>query len=446
LQRTTRVLILLALLSAGLAWLAANVASGLQSGRESDLHRRWVVSQYALRGVNPYPLALAALHQTHGPLDGGRAKPRVYAVPRLAADDPTVPASAGPLLAAYGTPEAVYPPSADLLLSLSLALVPEDRVHLAGILANLALLIACTALLRRLPAGATSDSPLTLAVTAALVLAWSPTQAAVYAGQFSILVMVSLLLAFRYLDRHEYLAGGWLALALLKPSMALPFLILPLVRGRWRVLVVAAGLHLAATAVQAVRFGVTPWDLLRQWTGVAAYFMQGQFTFQEVVGALRLADTPAGLAVVAGFVLLALAWCWKNRAADDASLIDLLCFVSVLWTYHGTYDFVLLLVPLARRLVPALSTGTLRPKWWLAAGPSLALYALVSVAASPSVYGDEVHAAARLARHGARLLLSSGFVALAAVVWRSARAEKPADEPSWLPEPKGEPGEMRIPA
>lgn len=445
-RRTAGVLTLIATLAAGLAWLAVNVSSGLQSGRESDLHRRWVVSQYVRRGINPYPLALTALRQTHGPLGDGRAKPRVYAVPRLAADDPSVPAPVGPLLAAYGTPEPVYPPSADLLLSLSLAMVPEERVHLAGMLVNLALLVACTTLLCRLPSGAATYSPLAVAVTAALVLAWSPTQEAVYAGQFSILVTVSLLLAFRCLDRHEYLAGGWLALALIKPSMSLPFLILPLLRGRWRALGTAAGLHLAATAVQAVRFGTAPHDLLRQWTGVAAYFTQGQFTLQEVVSGLRLADTPAGLAVVAGFVLFAFAWCLANRSAEDAPLVDFLCFVSVLWTYHGAYDFVILLVPLTRRLVPALSSAATRRKWRLAAGPSLALYAIMSVAASPSVYGDEVHATARLVRHGARLLLASGYVAMAVAVWRSARAAKPADEPSWLPEPRGEPGEMRLPA
>src|SRR5262249_11460208 len=160
-----------------------------------------------------------------------------------------------------------------------------------------------------------------------------------------------LLLAFRSLDRNEMAAGAWLAVALIKPSVALPFLILPLVRGRWQALAVAAGLHLAAACVQAVRFRFAPLGLLRQWARVAAYCTQGQFTLQEVMSALRWADTPSGLALVAAFLGFALAWCVANRAAGDAPLVDLLCVVSVLWTYHGPYDFVILLVPLARRLV-----------------------------------------------------------------------------------------------
>jgi hypothetical protein len=418
---------LLALLALGLGWLAYNVERGMGSGRDSDLYRRWVVTQFVRAGVNPYPLALAALRRNYGPLGGARDKPRVYAVPRLDPDDPAADASARPLLAAHRTPEAVYPPSADLLLSTTLGFVPERAVHLAGLLANVTLLAVCTVLLGR-PAG-TSLAPLGLVAAAVVVLVWSPTQSAVYAGQFSILVTVCVLLAVRCLDRNEYLAGAWLGLALIKPSLALPFLILPLVRGRWRTLAVAAGLHTAGTVVQAARFGVNPVELLRQWTAVAAYFTQGQFTLQEVLSALRLADTPAGFAVIAGFVLLGFVWCVANRAADDATLVDLLCFVSVLWTYHGPYDFVILLVPVARRLVTFLSTAGSAAGWPIVPSVALTLFIVVSVACSPAVYGDEFHFISRVARHAARLLLVLGFAGAALRVWRSARPRPAGNAP-----------------
>src|SRR6516225_5786440 len=76
-------LVLAAAIGLGLYWLAGDVVGGLQNGRDSDLHRRWVVCQYVRNGINPYPLALAALDGKYGPLGGGRAKPRVYAIPRL---------------------------------------------------------------------------------------------------------------------------------------------------------------------------------------------------------------------------------------------------------------------------------------------------------------------------------------------------------------------------
>jgi hypothetical protein len=425
-RRTATILALLSVISLGLTWLTYAVVRGLESGREFDLHRRWVVSQYVRAGVNPYSLALTALQRTYGPLGGGRLKPRVYAIPQLAVDDPEADTAARSLLAWHGAPEATYPPSADLLLSLSPGMLPEGSVHLAGMIVNLALLVVWTTLLCGW--GEQGYSLLGLAATAAIVLAWSPTQAAIFAGQFGILVSVCLFLAFRCLERHDYLAGAWLGLAMLKPSMALPFLIYPLVRGRWRPLLVAAFLHLTAILVQSIRFGVDPWTLMRQWMGVAAYFTQGQFTLPEIISSLRLADTPGGYSIVGGFVLFTFAWCLANRSAKDATLIELLCFVSCLWTYHESYDFVILLVPLARRLVPFVNPARGADSSKTAALLALAQFVGISLAASPLIYGDEVHVAARLVRNAARLLLAVGFVVMLLEVRRSARAMETSGE------------------
>jgi hypothetical protein len=422
-------LAVVAAVGVGLCWLATDVLAGLRSGRDLDLHRRWVVCQYVGSGINPYPLALAALDCKYGPLGGGRVKPRVYAVPRLPAEEQDAHSPAGELLRSLGTPEAVYPPSADLVLSLTLGPLPERWVHSAGMLVNLLLLGAAAVLLgRHVPADSLSSAGVLL--TLMLLLLWSPTRMAVLTGQFSILVTVCLLLAFRDLTRNEYRAGVWFALALIKPSMTLPFLILPLVRQHWRTLTVAIGLHVASTALQAFRFGVAPWELLGQWTGVAAYFTQGQFTLQEVLSAWRLADSAAGLAVVAMLVLFAAGWCLWNRAAGDDLLIDWLCFVSVLWTYHGPYDFVVLLIPLVRRLGPAVAAVRNRPEMFFNVSLGTALFVFLSVATSPLVYGDEVHVAARLVRHAARLTLILSAAAIALDAWRSARSARAAGSPT----------------
>jgi hypothetical protein len=402
--------------SGGLVWLTSSVTQGLRSERDFDLHRRWVVSQFVRRDINPYPLALTILQRKYGTLGDGRDKPRVYDIPRLSAEDPAAIEPARPLLAAYGTPEAVYPPSADLLLSLAIGWLPEERVHLAGIVGNLVLLVVGTMVICRLLVDS-SLSAAALTVTAAVMLCWAPILSTISTGQFSLFVLVCLLLTFACSRNQEYLAGICFGLALIKPSVTLPFLIYPLIHGQWRALLTAGVLHLAGTGVQAMRFGVAPWELLHQWTGVAAYFTQGQFTLQEVLSAAHLADTPAGLAVIGAFVIFALGWCLVHRASPDAALVDFLCFVSILWTYHGPYDFVILLIPLTRQLLTSKSRG-------LVAWMPLVGFACVSAATSPLVYGDEVHIAARLIRHAARLFLLLGFAASAVAVWRSARAAK----------------------
>jgi hypothetical protein len=398
-----------ALLVPGLAWLGLSAQQASRAGREADIHRRWIVCQFVRDGVNPYPFALAALERVHGRLGGRADKPRVYAIPRPTRAEETVP-----LVAAHGLPEAVYPPSADVLLSWSIGRLPQGSVHLAWLLINLGLLAGLVYLVCSRELAVPARTPLAIAVVTALLLAWSPIQATVHTGQFSILVTVCVLLAARWLDDHEIAAGAALSLALIKPSMALPFLVLPLIRQRWRALGVVAASHLAATCLQSARFGCPPWELMRQWLGVAAYFAQGQFTLQEVLAALHLADTRMGAVLVVAFALFVTAWCWANRAAPDVLLVDLLCFVSVLWTYHGPYDFAILFVPLVRRMSAAVLPGR-RVIPFLA----LASFLCLSLAISPLVYSDEAHVASRLVRHAARLLLA---LWLAGLMLQVARA------------------------
>jgi hypothetical protein len=411
------VVTLFAGLAVALYWLVRDIEVALQSGREFDMHRRWVVCQFVRHGINPYPIALRELEHTYGELGGARPKPRVYAMPRSRAGDSWTSAERE-LLEGVGAPEAVYPPAADLFLAFTIGALPSGAVHVAAVALNLSWLIVCVAMLKR-PQTGWSHLPIELAPVFALTLLWSPTRLAIVAGQFSLFVTACLLLALRRPGRHQLVSGLWFALALIKPSMALPFLILPLVHGRWRTLAVAVGMHAVATGLAAARFGVAPWELLRQWTGVAAYFAQGQFTLHEMVAAFRLSDTVTGYLIVTGFALFVAGWSFRNRRADDDVLFDWLCFVSFLWTYHGPYDLVILLVPIARWFTTGLNAQRSEAfNAWIAVG----LFMLVGVAASSRVFGDEVHLSARLVRHAARLALWCGFAALTLDVRRSARA------------------------
>jgi len=412
-------------LLAGLVWLGFSAWQALHLGRLADVHRRWVTCQYVRNGVNPYPITLAALEHRYGRPGNRPELPLIYAIPHLtpaeAGDDPRIPTKALPLLAAYGPPEAVYPPPAQLLLSLTLGWLPEESIYGVWVIMNLALLAGLAWLMGRREPGAASRTPLAVAGVVALLLAWPPTQETVFVGQFSLLVAVCVLLGFRWLDRHEYAAGALLSLALVKPSLALPFLIVPLVRGRWRALAVVAVSQLAALGVQSYRFGRAPWTLLHQWVETAGYFTQGgQYTLQDLVIRLHLVGTPAALALEVGFVLAAWAWCWWNRNAADALLIDLLCFVSILWTYHEPYDFVIVLVPLVRRLATVPDAG--RPARAVACLPALGPLVCLALATSRFIFNDESHVAAKVVRDVARLVLALGFAVLVVQAWRAARA------------------------
>jgi hypothetical protein len=421
------------LLSAGLAWLGASSWQAVHGGRDADIHRFWVAGQYVLNDINPYPVALAALEHAYGRIGSRPEMPRLYAIPRLTpADvggDARIPASALPLLAAQGAPEATYPPGAQLVLALTLGWLPEQHLHWIWLVVNIGLLAGFTYLLCRPEAGA-ARAPLAVAAVVALVLVWPPSHKAVVAGQLCLLVGVCLVLGLRWLDRREYAAGALLSVALLKPSLALPFLIIPLIRGRWRALGVIVLTQLTALAVESYRCGCSPWTLVQQWLQVAAYLVQAsQFTLHDVVVGLHIAGSPAGMALEGGFVLSAWAWCWWNRRAPDDVLVDLLCFVTILWTYHSVYDFVILLIPLIRRLgVVIVESG--RPDRSAAFLTALGTFACVDLATFPIIYGDESLLACRIVRHAARLALALWVAGLAIQAWRAARSRGAAEQPA----------------
>jgi hypothetical protein len=420
-----------ALILAGLGWLGLSAWQAVHSGRDADIHRFWIAAQYVRNDINPYPVAAVAVERAYGRLGSRSDMPRIYAIPRLtpadAGDDPRIPAKAVPLLAAEGAPEATYPPGAQLVLALMLGWMPEGHVLWIWLIVNLVLLAGFAFLLCRKEPGTAGRTPLAVVAVVALLLVWPPSQKAVVAGQLCLLATVCLLLGLRWLGRHEYAAGALLSFALIKPSLALPFLILPLVRGRWRALAVVAATQLAALAVQSYRCGCAPWTLLHQWLDVASYMTQaGQLTLQDLVAGLHMAGTPAAMALEGGFVLSALAWCWWNRRAPDHLLIDLLCFVAILWTYHSVYDFIIVLVPLLRRLGAAVPEAG-RPVKPAAVLPALGAYLCVSLATFPTIYGDESFMAWKLVRHAARLTLVLWVGVLAFQVWRAARTAKERD-------------------
>jgi hypothetical protein len=173
--------------------------------------------------------------------------------------------------------------------------------------------------------------------------------------------------------------------------MALPFVLLPLIQGSWRVLVGTAAAHAVASTVVGMMVGSTPWLLTRQWFAVAQYFTQGPYSLQTVLNKFGAENTGTGFAVF--FVLGAgtVAWLVLHRRARKRHIVDFLCLISVLWTYHGPYDLVLLLVPLlglGRCLLNESVSLTGKPVTLVIVG--LAFVVLSLATWSPTYVGDQL--------------------------------------------------------
>lgn len=195
-------------------------------------------------------------------------------------------------------------------------------------------------------------------------------------GQYGILVigLLGAVLQLETTDRR-YTAGLLLGIACLKPSIAGPFLLPFLVKGRWKEIVAAAGYIVAASAVIWWVVRTSPFEMLDQ--AIVSHRM-GAAIAQSGYGPLTIAawlGMPPQLAtpLVAGAALsgaLAVLFAFRHRPLLDMFAVCAVC--GRFWTYHQTYDnlvLVFLLVALARRLLQSERWSAML--WLAAVGVSL---------------------------------------------------------------------------
>ena len=393
-------------LAAGLLLLLAGIAVylhssfyALSSGGDADVYRQWTVSQYVLRGINPYSLCLGALRETYG-ITYGPERPRLRSVRMWDLADARPAPGETRLDPGLGLPVATYPPSATFFLSLLLGSIPRDALAMLWLWINTGLLVLLGMELRR-----HVDLPPTIVLI--VLLMWRPTHEVIRTSQFCFLVFACALAGVRLMDRRPWLAGLFFAAALLKPSLTLLFLFLPLVRRQWPALLVPAALHAVGALGLSARLNTPVRVLLAEWTEIPRYFLQGAYTLQELLNGLGIENTPAATTAVLFFFAAVLGWSWTHRHAPVRNQLAFLCFANLAWTYHERYDFVLLALPLLGVLGRLAGGGRGRR---VRDGVMLAAYVALEVALLDPVYGGVTQAARvlRWAGRAAVLLLFAG--------------------------------------
>jgi hypothetical protein len=412
-----RAFVLKASVAVGLIWLSCSAHRALQSADDSDVVRQWKVAQYVHRGIDPYRVSAEILRRNfgsmHGPDRMRLRKVKLYEVHRTMNTE-----GVDGFLPEVGPPTATYPPSSALLFAYTFGFVPKAWLHEVWLLVNLAALAALVAVYRTFPGRGDGGAPAPWLAASCLLLLWPPTQEVFLASQFVFLVLIFALTAIRLLPARPAWSGVFFALALLKPSVALPFLIIPFVRGRWMLLAAVAGVHAAATLALSAIVHAPATAMLSAWMEIPRYMLQGAYTLQEALNALELENTAEGTALTLGFVGACTAWCAAFRRAPPLALAGLLAFTSMLWTYHERYDFVVLLIPIAPAWFALAEGRRPLPRPALA---TLVLYAVLGLALTDAAYAID-HPAARAARWAGRAAMAALFVRTLLDVRASHRA------------------------
>jgi len=253
----------------------------------------------------------------------------------------------------YGVHSSTYPPASHVILWPVLGWLPLERV---GWMWAFLSIVSLGWLVRWCFCHANLPFATQRWLLAAWLLAMTATSMALWLGQSIPLLLALLTLAVLLI--HNYGAkAGWkreiaavflMTVALVKPSVSLPFLWLflwPPARPRVGIGVVLA---YAALTVAALRFQNNG---LQEMMGWAETVNRNNAGLSEGYANLRVWLAAVGLkswshpAALATFLWLG-AWTYRYRGSDLWLRLGVTGVVARLWTYHNSYDDMLLLLPL----------------------------------------------------------------------------------------------------
>jgi len=386
LQRGVLALILIL----GIALTVSSLRDGVRLGREADVLRVWEMSQYTLDHMNPYSPTLSLLKERFGdPRGPDRAKlkdNRIWSVKNSTDWNASTPG----IKPEFGPVDATYPPGAALLFAGTIGLIPETLVYPVWSIVVLVSLFLVARLLAPTLSGRPGDNWSSIITCLALFLVWPPTQHAIVVGQFSIPTLAALLGGIALGSKRPYLAGILFSLALIKPSLSLPILLYPLIKGWWKTLSVVFLSQLALLIFSGLWFMENPLQLVSQWLSIGSYFLQGAYTIQEVLNRMGWENTTKGILVSFGIVGALGSLALLRSKLHPHLVLGVLAYAAILWMYHERYDFVLLLVPLVTTLHALLVT---KGNDYLLRLIPILLFVILGAALTETIYSSSAPAA-----------------------------------------------------
>ena len=242
----------------------------------------------------------------------------------------------------YSDPDCTYPPSALPVFAALLGPIPDPLLSPVYLVLNLAALGAVGLGLVRLRAQGWRD-PVGWCLLA-WCLACRPVRAGLALGQFHLIPVALALATLPCLARgRTWWAGLLLGLALTKPTMVYPVVIVWLFTGHGRAVAVALGVQVMLALAASAWLGEPPLGLMHDWVSNARGQLEaGTIDFLTVTGML---GAGGGLRIVGTLAVLALSvvLLWLARRAPLGHQTALALGLAAVGTYHRHYDLGLLL-------------------------------------------------------------------------------------------------------
>ncbi len=286
-----------------------------------DLHYRWQELHYVMRGKNPYDVAFAR--------DGAAHTVQPVKQSLIVRDSQADPDLGVPIGVIY--PPWAYPTE---LLFFSQPTRDSEAIFYAAVMA--AGLVFVFWWTRSQVAGRLSIARIAVPLAVMAAASWV---SGIVAGNNPLVIIPLLMLCYVALQhKKKPLAGVALGMALMKPSLAGPFLLVLLLRHRWMALATTVGYVALASLLTWYLTATSPIEMLnqmfaasRQWTGVGF----GPLQYLISAGVRAQSATVITAIVVSAVGAGAL---WAIREGSLLAQFALAAIVARFWSYHLFYD------------------------------------------------------------------------------------------------------------
>ena len=161
-------------------------------------------------------------------------------------------------------------------------------------------------------------------------------------GQYGVLVLASLVAAYLFDEKDNWLASGLcLGIALTKVTLAGPF-VLPLIKARWRVLLVTGGYLLFGSLVIWPVIKTNPVEMLGQMMASSEHYQTHGDSLNNLLEFFGLGVQPAMRFAAVASLLLGIGFLYLWRFASILTHYAIVALVTRAWCYHALYDNLIL--------------------------------------------------------------------------------------------------------
>ncbi len=165
-----------------------------------------------------------------------------------------------------------------------------------------------------------------------------------------VICFLLILMAF-LVEKHPYVSAFLLAVSMIKPQNALPFVIILLLEKRWRMVILAAGIDIAAWMTCAFWTGVSPFQqviyiLERSTEEEPYYFWFGLLDPLRNIGVSSNFAMAASMLVSIGILIVSY-FAIKNHfemQENTIAIYSVAAVISTVWMYKSKSDFVIVIM------------------------------------------------------------------------------------------------------